>query len=350
MAFTLRGPDGVLGPLTVGVPGLHNARNAAVAAVAALQAGAPFAAAQARAGPLRRCDPPLRVPGRGQRGAPSWTTTPTCPPRSGPRWPRPEAAGGPGWSPCSSRTATPAPRRWPSSSARPFSTPTRWWSPTSTAPASARCRACRGAWWPTPCGRRTRVCPVTYVAGWEELRRAVAGLLRPGDLCLTLGAGDLTTLPDELLGCPGGDGRAALDALAAHLGPRADDRNSRSAPLTTYGVGGPAALFVEVRRPDDLACRACRAASRMPRPRSFVIGRGSNLLVSDAGFDGVAVQLGAGSRSASCPTRADGDGPSWCGPAPRAAAHRGPPGGRRRAGRAWPGPWGCPDRWAAPCG
>jgi UDP-N-acetylmuramate--alanine ligase len=24
--------------------------------------------------------------------------------------------------------------------------------------------------------------------------------LRPGDLCLTLGAGDLTTLPDELLG------------------------------------------------------------------------------------------------------------------------------------------------------
>jgi UDP-N-acetylmuramate-alanine ligase len=27
----------------------------------------------------------------------------------------------------------------------------------------------------------------------------VAGLLRSGDLCLTLGAGDLTSLPDELL-------------------------------------------------------------------------------------------------------------------------------------------------------
>jgi UDP-N-acetylmuramate-alanine ligase len=26
------------------------------------------------------------------------------------------------------------------------------------------------------------------------------GELRPGDLCLTLGAGDLTTVPDELLG------------------------------------------------------------------------------------------------------------------------------------------------------
>ena len=47
VSFTLRGPDGELGTLHLGVPGLHNARNGAVAAVAALQAGAPFAAAQA---------------------------------------------------------------------------------------------------------------------------------------------------------------------------------------------------------------------------------------------------------------------------------------------------------------
>ncbi|HUI03852.1 MAG TPA: UDP-N-acetylmuramate--L-alanine ligase [Acidimicrobiales bacterium] len=41
---------------------------------------------------------------------------------------------------------------------------------------------------------------VTYVAGRAELRAHVAALLRAGDLCLTLGAGDLTTLPDELQG------------------------------------------------------------------------------------------------------------------------------------------------------
>jgi UDP-N-acetylmuramate--alanine ligase len=40
---------------------------------------------------------------------------------------------------------------------------------------------------------------VSYAASRDELRRAVARLLRPGDLCLTLGAGDLTTLPDELM-------------------------------------------------------------------------------------------------------------------------------------------------------
>ena len=41
---------------------------------------------------------------------------------------------------------------------------------------------------------------VTYVAGRAELRHHVAGVLVAGDLCLTLGAGDLTTLPDELQG------------------------------------------------------------------------------------------------------------------------------------------------------
>ena len=45
--------------------------------------------------------------------------------------------------------------------------------------------------------------PVVYAPAWAELRRAVSGLLEPGDLCCTLGAGDLTTLPDELMADPG---------------------------------------------------------------------------------------------------------------------------------------------------
>jgi UDP-N-acetylmuramate--alanine ligase len=43
---------------------------------------------------------------------------------------------------------------------------------------------------------------VSYVTGREDLRRHLAAILRPGDLCLTLGAGDLTSLPDELLAAP----------------------------------------------------------------------------------------------------------------------------------------------------
>ena len=41
---------------------------------------------------------------------------------------------------------------------------------------------------------------VAYVADRPGLASFLRAELRPGDLCLTLGAGDLTTLPDELLG------------------------------------------------------------------------------------------------------------------------------------------------------
>ncbi len=40
---------------------------------------------------------------------------------------------------------------------------------------------------------------VTYVPLRTELVARLRSLLRPGDLCLTLGAGDLTSLADELL-------------------------------------------------------------------------------------------------------------------------------------------------------
>jgi UDP-N-acetylmuramate--alanine ligase len=41
--------------------------------------------------------------------------------------------------------------------------------------------------------------PVEYAEDRNDLVALVASRLRPGDLCLTLGAGDLTTLPDALL-------------------------------------------------------------------------------------------------------------------------------------------------------
>src|SRR5947209_11263997 len=61
-------------------------------------------------------------------------------------------------------------------------------------------------------------------------------------------------------------------------------------PLTTYRVGGPAALLTEIDTEDDLrAVAAAVAESAVP---VLLIGRGSNLLVADAGFPGLAVTLG----------------------------------------------------------
>jgi len=66
-------------------------------------------------------------------------------------------------------------------------------------------------------------------------------------------------------------------------------RSHPLAPLTTYRVGGPAALFVRARTLADLASvAAARRASGLP---VLVVGRGSNLLVADRGFGGIAVSI-----------------------------------------------------------
>jgi UDP-N-acetylmuramate dehydrogenase len=96
-----------------------------------------------------------------------------------------------------------------------------------------------------------------------------------------------------------------LRALARSLGERAATGRPLG-PLTTYGVGGPAALFVEVDEPSDLdAVRKAVAqvsdGEGGPEFPVFVIGRGSNLLVSDAGFAGLVVHLGAGFAALSLP-------------------------------------------------
>lgn len=64
------------------------------------------------------------------------------------------------------------------------------------------------------------------------------------------------------------------------------------APLTTYKVGGPAKFLVVADDEDDLRLGAALAAERgLPM---IVLGRGSNVIVSDSGFDGVVIRPGSG--------------------------------------------------------
>jgi UDP-N-acetylmuramate dehydrogenase len=97
------------------------------------------------------------------------------------------------------------------------------------------------------------------------------------------------------------------DNVVAALGPLAV-RAYPLGPLTTYGVGGPATVFVEAQDVDDL--RTVRTALQGSGVPVLVVGRGSNLLVSDRGFDGVAIRLGGGFSSLHLPeTRRPGDDP-----------------------------------------
>jgi UDP-N-acetylmuramate dehydrogenase len=103
-----------------------------------------------------------------------------------------------------------------------------------------------------------------------------------------------------------------LRALADALGRRATLMRPLG-PLTTYGVGGPAALFVEVDDDDDLSAvrRSLRhtlqgRGSGEDRIPTFVIGRGSNLLVSDVGFGGLVLRLGTGFAGLELPATVGG--------------------------------------------
>jgi UDP-N-acetylmuramate dehydrogenase len=84
-------------------------------------------------------------------------------------------------------------------------------------------------------------------------------------------------------------GLDVIDAAAQALGPRAQ-RDVPLGPRTTYRVGGPAALLAEV--PDDDALAAVVAAVATTGIDVLVVGKGSNLLVADAGFPGLAIVLG----------------------------------------------------------
>jgi UDP-N-acetylmuramate--alanine ligase len=198
VSFRLSGPEGPLGSLRVGVPGQHNARNAALAAVAALRVGAPFQAAQTAlarfAGVPRRFE--FRGEARGVTFVDDYAHLPTevravlATARAG------------GWSRV---VAVFQPHR--------FSRTARLAVEFGTAFSDADLLVVTDVYsageHPIP-GVSGRLVvdavraqdprlTVTYAPGWEELARVVAGLLQPGDLCVTLGAGDLTALPDVLL-------------------------------------------------------------------------------------------------------------------------------------------------------
>lgn len=82
------------------------------------------------------------------------------------------------------------------------------------------------------------------------------------------------------------------DELRAVLaGPVA--RDEPLARFTTYRLGGAAAVYVEPAHEEDVL-KMARVLSKAGDIKVLAIGRGSNLVISDQGWPGVAVRLGAG--------------------------------------------------------
>lgn len=76
-----------------------------------------------------------------------------------------------------------------------------------------------------------------------------------------------------------------------------EERFFRDEPMykhTTFRVGGPARILVSIADGEEL--KSVLFLCKENDVRTYVIGNGSNLLVSDRGFDGVILELGSSMR------------------------------------------------------
>jgi len=126
-----------------------------------------------------------------------------------------------------------------------------------------------------------------YIAGREEAGREAGRLLRPGDLLVTLGAGNIheqgAVLAKDL---------QTLDNLSSVMGPGVARLYEPLAKHTTMRVGGPAQFWLEPETEEGF-CDLVRTSHEAGLP-FMVIGRGSNLIVRDGGLRGVVVRLRRG--------------------------------------------------------
>ncbi len=79
------------------------------------------------------------------------------------------------------------------------------------------------------------------------------------------------------------------DALLKILPPAGIRQEEPMRDHTTFRIGGPARFFVMPETTEEL--RAVLALCQKEDMPFYVIGNGSNLLVSDAGYDGVVIQI-----------------------------------------------------------
>jgi UDP-N-acetylmuramate--L-alanine ligase/UDP-N-acetylenolpyruvoylglucosamine reductase len=139
-----------------------------------------------------------------------------------------------------------------------------------------------------------------FEADWEMLVVRLFSEARPGDIVLTMGAGDIYKVAEALERKLRMRGASILDPKKQAVEMQADlevllsekakiRRDEPMARHTSMRVGGPAEYWVEPASERDLA-RLLQYCHVREIPVT-VIGRGTNLLVLDGGIQGVVISL-----------------------------------------------------------
>jgi UDP-N-acetylmuramate--L-alanine ligase/UDP-N-acetylenolpyruvoylglucosamine reductase len=128
---------------------------------------------------------------------------------------------------------------------------------------------------------------IFYVPSLEGLRIKLWPMVKPGDLILSLGAGNIHEETTRLVA-----DLQQRDHLLSVMGPGRLHLYESLAAHTTIRVGGPAQFWAEPETEEGFAAlvKVC-AEGKIPL---MVMGRGSNLLVRDGGIPGVVVHLAKG--------------------------------------------------------
>jgi UDP-N-acetylenolpyruvoylglucosamine reductase len=135
--------------------------------------------------------------------------------------------------------------------------------------------------------------PQVQVLTWDNAATTVAKESQEGDLILTMGAGFVYKLHEQL--------RSVLKRNSrqpAEKGSSADGRtdlqginiqqNISLAPHTYFKLGGPADYFVEVKTKQELV--EAVTYGREHKLPFFVLGGGSNIIVTDKGYRGLIIK------------------------------------------------------------
>ena len=277
--------------------------------------GSPCRAPTTRSTPRARSRPPASpAPRRSSRRAPSptftapdaassasakdraerWSTTTTRIIRArSPRRSRRRARrcrGARGSSPSSSRTCSRAPAPSRATSGARWRPPTWSWCSTSTRRASAprTIPGVSGLTVAEAASEAARGRPVYWLPGFADAERALRGLLRGGDVCVVMGAGDVDELARRLVR----DGRGALVSRERARAPELPAGVEREVPLarfSTVRTGGAAERFARVADTETLVRLLAWAAEQ--GLEVSVLGSGSNVLIADEGVPGLVLKL-----------------------------------------------------------
>ncbi|MFC1668150.1 UDP-N-acetylmuramate--L-alanine ligase [Chlamydiota bacterium] len=132
---------------------------------------------------------------------------------------------------------------------------------------------------------------VIYIPKLEEIAHYVPQLIKPQDILLTLGAGTITTLSDQLSILLSEEKKRTV--LIEQLiqkrirGPVC--YTVSAATLTTIQVGGPIFCVIEPIDTEDL--RAAILIAKKAHLPITLIGNGSNVIMKDDGFTGIVIRL-----------------------------------------------------------